>query len=353
MRIRIHDVSKCFGTVRAVDSVNLQIEAGEMFFLLGASGCGKTTLLRILAGLETPDRGRILFDDEDVTHCPPHRRSTAMVFQGYALWPHMTVHQNVAFALENRGLGRDAVATRVREVLEMARIADLAERKPNALSGGQQQRVALARTLAAAPSFLLLDEPLANLDAALRQTMRREIRRLCRQAGVGAVYVTHDQNEALSMADRMAVMADGRLVQTGTPVEVYRRPANPFVAQFVGETNLLQGRIEPGVSISRVLRTVFADLPIEAPGVEHGETTTASARPECLRLNGVDEPATDGSFEAVVSESVYLGGISQYTLDAAGVALRAVEINRTRPREPGDRVRVSIDPGDLVLFPGR
>jgi iron(III) transport system ATP-binding protein len=241
--ISVDQVTKRFGDAVALDRIDLRIGAGEIFFLLGPSGCGKTTLLRTIAGFYAPEEGRVLFGDEDVTRLPPHRRNTGMMFQSYALWPHMSVAQNVAFGLEERGVPAAERARRVDEALASVQMRGLGERRIHQLSGGQQQRVALARALVIRPRCLLLDEPLSNLDTKLRLEMRGEIRRVCREAGLTAIYVTHDQKEALSVADRMAVLEGGRLRQIGTPAALYRHPETRFVADFMGETNFIPGRI--------------------------------------------------------------------------------------------------------------
>src|SRR3954467_4929698 len=241
--IQIQQVTKRFGAVTALQHVDLTIEPGELFFLLGPSGCGKTTLLRSLAGFYFPEEGQIFFGDEDVTRLAPHKRNTGMMFQSYALWPHMTVAENVAFGLEERKVPRDEIKRRVREALESVRMGEYGTRRPNQLSGGQQQRVALARALVIRPRCLLLDEPLSNLDAKLRLEMRTEIRRVCKEYKLTTVYVTHDQKEALSISDRMAILDRGRVLQVGTPREVYRRPTCKTVANFIGETDFITGRI--------------------------------------------------------------------------------------------------------------
>jgi ABC-type Fe3+/spermidine/putrescine transport system ATPase subunit len=237
--IHIDGLVKTFGSTRAVDGISLTVNSGEMFFLVGPSGCGKTTLLRMLAGFSTPDSGQIRFGTEDVTSLAPNQRDIGMVFQGYALWPHMTVAENISFGLKMRKVPKEEIEHRVSEIIEMTGLAGMGDRKPNALSGGQQQRVALARALVIRPNLLLLDEPLSNLDAKLRIEMRREIRRICKQSGTTAIYVTHDQDEALSMSDRMAVLSAGQVQQCDTPVNSYRKPASKFVAEFLGEANLV------------------------------------------------------------------------------------------------------------------
>src|SRR3954469_9011056 len=241
--VRLENISKHFGSTVAVDDISLAIGAGELFFLLGPSGCGKSTLLRLLAGLHEPTGGRIFFNDREVTTLPTNQRNAVMCFQSYALWPHMTVAENVRFGLSVRKVSRADQDRRVAEVLRLVGMADLAQRKPNELSGGPQQRAALAAGRVVEPAWLLLDEPLSNLDAKLRHDMRSEIRRICKASGFTTVYVTHDQKEALSIADRIAVMKDGKVVQVGTPGDLYDRPATSFVAGFIGQTNLIPGPI--------------------------------------------------------------------------------------------------------------
>ncbi len=306
---------------------------------------------RCLAGFEEPSEGRILRDGRDLAGVPPHRRNTAMVFQGYALWPHMTVAQNVSFGLEVAGMPRDERERRVRQALETVRIAELADRKPNALSGGQQQRVALARTLALGPACLLLDEPLANLDAKLRRDMRAEIRRLCKQGGLTAVYVTHDREEALSMADRIAVLRDGRLLQVGAPREVYTRPASAFVASFIGETNFLEatvvscagGRLEADVAgCGRLVSTV------PCPAARAGARVLLSLRPETLRWGRAETNTLAGTLR----ETTYLGELAEHAVALGdGVLIKVFEINPRTALGPGAAVTLAIDPEDVVPLP--
>lgn len=239
--IEVRDVTKRFGSVTALDRVSFSVQAGELFFLLGPSGCGKTTLLRILAGLETPDSGTILFDGRDVASLPPHERGAPMVFQNYALWPHLSVRDNVAFGLVERRVSKPEIVRRVADVLRRVDLAGLESRMPHQLSGGQQQRVVLARALVLNPAIVLMDEPLSNLDAKLRVEMREEIEALHAAMDLTFVYVTHDQADALSLADRMAVMVSGRVSALGTPLDLYRRPPNAFCARFLGEANLIDG----------------------------------------------------------------------------------------------------------------
>ncbi|RLG80920.1 MAG: ABC transporter ATP-binding protein [Thermoprotei archaeon] len=246
-RVRLEEVTKVYGSVVAVDHVSFEVESGELFTLLGPSGCGKTTTLRIIAGFEVPETGRVYFDDVDVTYLKPYRRNTAMVFQNYALWPHMTVYENIAYGLKIRrkeiGLTEDEIRRKVKWVLELVKLEGLENRYPLQLSGGQQQRVALARALVVEPRVLLLDEPLSNLDAKLRIEMREEIKRLQKKLGITTIYVTHDQVEAMSISDRIAIMSKGRLIQYGPPHEVYFKPNSLFVADFLGRSNILYGEL--------------------------------------------------------------------------------------------------------------
>lgn len=244
VEVRLEGVSKRFGLTVAVDGVSFEVKSGELFTLLGPSGCGKTTLLRIIAGLEFPDKGRVYFNGRDITGKKTYERGTALVFQNYALWPHMNVFENVAFGLKIRNFPKDEIKRKVNDVLEMVRLKGLEKRFPGQLSGGQQQRVALARALVVEPLALLLDEPLSNLDAKLRIEMREEIRKIVKTIGITSIYVTHDQEEAMSISDRVAVMNAGRIMQVGTPQEVYEKPRNVFVAWFIGRSNVLKGYVK-------------------------------------------------------------------------------------------------------------
>ncbi len=354
--LSLRGLVKRFGDLVALDRVDLEIAAGELFFLLGPSGCGKTTLLRAIAGFHLPDEGTIHFDGEDVTRLPPHRRETGMMFQSYALWPHLNVFRNVAFGLEERRLPKTEIKTRVEEALAMVRLDGLGARKINQLSGGQQQRVALARALVIRPRCLLLDEPLSNLDAQLRIEMRGEIRRLCKQFGLTAIYVTHDQEEALSLADRIAVLDMGRLAQVGTPEELYRRPATPFVAGFVGETNLIPGELLSSEGDRHRVRTACGELAAEIlPSgwrPRPGDAVVLSIRPECLSLSS-GEPSENAIAGALV-ESIYLGETVQYTLRPAGhdAPLRISELNPRRIlRDTGRSFYATARAEDVVVLP--
>jgi iron(III) transport system ATP-binding protein len=254
MRIGIENVTKRFGAMAAVSEVNLSIEDGELFTLLGPSGCGKTTLLRLIAGFYAPDEGQVRFDGQSVNDVPASERGIGMVFQNFALWPHMSVHENAAYGLKLRRLGQAEIAARVGAVFEKVRLTGLGDRYPGQLSGGQQQRVALARALVLSPQILLLDEPLSNLDAKIRVQVRQEIRKLQRELGITTMYVTHDQEEALTLSDRIAVFNQGKVFQVGPPKELYERPANRFVADFIGVNNLIDGTVVAADSSERRLR---------------------------------------------------------------------------------------------------
>jgi iron(III) transport system ATP-binding protein len=357
--VKFHSVTKILGQSRAVDNLTLDIGAGELFFLLGPSGCGKTTALRTVAGFYIPDEGRILFNGEDQSRVPPHKRNTGMVFQNYALWPHMDVQSNVAYGLKMRRVSRAEKDKRVRHALEIVHMHAYAERMPNQLSGGQQQRVALARALVIEPDVVLLDEPLSNLDAKLRIEMRTQIRDIHRKIGRTMIYVTHDQAEALSMADRIAVMRSGRLVQVGTPHELYTRPESAFVAQFIGGTNLLHGRLEEVgdlLTVKTQAGIVWAKNGVK--GIARGDTVFCSVRPESLRLKAAAEssgalPNATNQLSAEVQSIMYLGDNEQYTLRLVNsVTMHAVEHNpTTRKAQVGDRLTVQFDAQAVVVLP--
>jgi iron(III) transport system ATP-binding protein len=271
--------------LRVVDEVSLEIAGGEMFFLLGPSGCGKTTLLRMIAGFIEPDNGRILFGSREVTFVPAQNRNTGMVFQSYATWPHMTVRSNVSFGLETRKMPAAQAAARVNEALEMVQMEHLGDRKPTQLSGGQQQRVALARAIAVRPDVLLLDEPLSNLDAKLRVELRTEIRRACKAEGITGIYVTHDQREAMSIGDRIALMKAGKIEQIGSPTDLYLRPTSVFAADFMGETNLFHGELRAVQNGRCEVQTPVGVL-TGAGSAAVGSKVAVSIRPEAIRFVG-------------------------------------------------------------------
>jgi iron(III) transport system ATP-binding protein len=349
----------------AVNNVSLDIQPGELFFLLGPSGCGKTTLLRMIAGFIDPTGGRILFRRDngaeiDVSTLPPNQRNTGMVFQSYALWPHMSVADNVAFGLDIRKVSKDEKARRVREALDLVQMGIYSERKPNALSGGQQQRVALARALVIRPDVLLLDEPLSNLDAKLRVELRSEIRRICKQAGITTVYVTHDQKEALSMADRVAIMSMGQVEQLGSPGELYRRPGSRFVAEFLGETNFLPGRIVGRENGRTLVNTPAGTLTSTHEPRTASPEVLVSLRPEALHPA---ESAGDNALSGEVAESTYLGELAQLLVRVhapgadAGAAtpaplIKVAVLNPTPDLASHQgRITLAVRPDDVVIVP--
>jgi iron(III) transport system ATP-binding protein len=352
--IRAESVVKDFGKVRALDGIHLTIDAGELFFLLGASGCGKTTLLRCIAGLETPTGGSIHFGEREVTKMPPHKREAAMVFQSYALWPHLTVAQNIAFGLEERKVPKPEIKRRVEEALEMVQLPGFGARSIDQMSGGQQQRVSLARALVVKPKCLLLDEPLSNLDAQLRVEMRREIRRIVKENGLTGIYVTHDQEEALAMADRIAVLTRGKIGQIGTPEEIYRDPRSAYVANFIGETNLMQGEmIDTRDGIARV-RTAAGEMVgrVTDPGwmPAAGEQVRLSVRPEAWRMH---KQAGDNPVRGKIAERTYLGQRIQYWIETAVGRQQVVEMNPHIIHEPGqDSIMLHARHDDVVVVRG-
>ena len=364
--VTIRDLSKSFGDHLVLDHINLRIEPGELFFLLGPSGCGKTTLLRHIAGFYYPDQGQVLFDDQDVSSVPPYKRGTGMMFQSYALWPHMTVAGNVAFGLEERKTPRAEISKRVDEALGSVGMTSYADRKINQLSGGQQQRVALARALVIRPRCLLLDEPLSNLDAKMRLQMRGEIRRVCKEFGLTAIYVTHDQKEALSIADRMAVLDKGHLAQVGTPRDIYRRPLTKAVADFIGETNFIEGRAveplegRPHWRVSTELGEITGLKPDEGWDLHVGEPVVLSIRPESWKLREaarVEGATTENVVRGKIGRSVYLGEMAEYDFQPRvegrnePAALKIFELN---PRfvEVADDTEVTarVTPDDVAVL---
>jgi iron(III) transport system ATP-binding protein len=357
--LQIRNISKFFGKVTALEEVSLDVGVGEFLFLLGPSGCGKTTLLRIIAGLEEPSAGQVIQAGADVTHLPPSRRDFGIVFQSYALFPNLTVAQNIAYGLENRRLPRAQVAARVAEMLELVGLQGYEARYPAQLSGGQQQRVALARALALSPGLLLLDEPLSALDARVRARLRLELAALQRQLGVTTIMVTHDQEEALTMADRVAVMDRGRIVQVGSPREVYRAPATPFVADFVGLMNFLPGVMMAGRVAQVRCGGALLQVPDHVPGLSPGREVMVAIRPEDVRIlhNGLD---LTNILETRVHEVEFLGPFHRLHLrvlqqDSCGCALNLTAYldpaGQTRPIHQGAPLVVHLPVEALRVYP--
>jgi spermidine/putrescine ABC transporter ATP-binding subunit len=313
--LRVAELTKIFAGTRAVDRVSLTIEPGSMVALLGPSGCGKTTTLRMIAGLVEPNAGEIFLDGSPITRVPVHRRNIGMLFQNYALFPHMTVAQNIAFGLETRRIGRTAIAERVAEALRLVQLSGYEERLPGELSGGQQQRVALARAVVVEPALLLLDEPLGALDKSLRQSMQVELRALQRRLGITTVMVTHDQDEALTMSDRIVIMRDGRIEQIGEPADVYEHPASRFTASFLGASNFFRGRVSD--SGGGVLTVAVPDGPILRAGGARstGTEVTLSLRPEAIAVGPANgEETAPNSTAAVVEQVIYHGFVTHLHL---------------------------------------
>ncbi len=325
MRIEAKELTKRFGTLAVVSDASFVIEEGEMFTLLGPSGCGKTTLLRLIAGFYAPDGGEIRFDGKRVNDVPPHERGIGMVFQNYALWPHMTVNDNVGYGLKLRRLAGKEIAQRVQGALEKVRLSGLGERYPGQLSGGQQQRVALARALVLSPKILLLDEPLSNLDAKIRIQVRAEIRRLQKELGITTVYVTHDQEEALTLSDKIAVFNQGRVFQIGAPKELYERPRNRFVADFIGINNLIEGKVSlTGTAELVTVQTSLGALravPNGKFGV--GDRCVVCVRPEIIAI-GDGSTTADNVAGGKVVFAAYLGNTLRYDVELApGIVFKA------------------------------
>jgi iron(III) transport system ATP-binding protein len=355
VRVSLDHVSKSFGPVKALQDITLHVNDGELFLMLGPSGCGKTTALRIIAGFYRPDTGTLKFDETEISNLPPYKRNTGMVFQNYALWPHMNIYDNVAFGLKMRKVSSSNRVERVKRMLDLVKMRDYAERFPNQLSGGQQQRIALARALVIEPSVLLLDEPLSNLDAKLRIEMRSEIRRIQKELGITTVYVTHDQSEALAIADRIAVMNVGTISQIGTPREIYESPVNAFVASFVGEPNVLDGRIdavnkENGVIHVRMANNLVLEgrLPNDLSTYAVGDEVRCLIRQESILGN----EQCKQNFPVRVHEVSYQGQTEHYVLELPNNdLLRAVRFNPSGvPLKVGETMTVQLPPSKVMVF---
>ena len=345
MEISIRAVVKRFGAVTAVDRADLSVRDGELFTLLGPSGCGKTSLLRLLAGFYQPDEGEIRFGERVVSGLPPYERNIGMVFQNYALWPHMTVAGNVAYGLKLRKLGGPEIATRLAEGLRKVNLTGYESRYPGQLSGGQQQRVALARALVLNPDILLLDEPLSNLDAKIRVQVRAEIRKLQQELGITTIYVTHDQEEALSLSDRVAVMKDGRVLQVGKPKELYERPRTRFVADFVGTNNLVPGRVSGRAGAELVVDTAVGTLRAVSDAAV-GERCVLAIRPENVAVDTGAGSDVGNVVRGRVNFVSYLGSALRYDVEAGSGQVLKADI-----RDPWHHEPLSIGREVTVSFP--
>ncbi|WP_442772846.1 ABC transporter ATP-binding protein [Paenirhodobacter enshiensis] len=349
--VEVFKVSKSFGDYQALKEVSFTIHENEFFTLLGPSGCGKTTLLRMIAGFDIPSTGSISLFGTEIGTLPPHKRRVNTVFQSYALFPHMTLEQNIAFGLENLGWDKARRKARVAEMLELVHMTPFAKRKPAQLSGGQRQRIALARALAPEPQVLLLDEPLSALDLKLRQAMRDELRTLQRQTGITFIFVTHDQDEALDMSDRICVLGEGRIQQLGTPSEIYEEPENRFVADFIGATNFLDVEV---LSVDGPRARVRTPMGIEIEAAQKGVSgpgkATLSLRPEKI---GIEDQAAGEVIAGTVTARNYMGGFTHYTVETRGAVLRVSRRNALSQAESyaiGQQVRLGIVAGSARVL---
>ncbi|MEG0260126.1 MAG: ABC transporter ATP-binding protein [Lysinibacillus sp.] len=352
--VKIENVSKTFGKVHGVKDLNLDIQVGEFFTFLGPSGCGKTTTLRMIAGFYYPTEGKIFFDNRDVTMLQPNKRNIGMVFQNYALFPHMTVNENIAFGLQVRKFSKADIKLKVDRMRGLVHLAEYGERKINELSGGQQQRVALARALVIEPDILLLDEPLSNLDAKLREETRFEIKRIQSELGVTTIYVTHDQTEAMAMSDRIMVMENGYIKQIGSPQEIYNRPLNRFVSNFIGETNMIEAKIESLTAEEITVKTI-QDItligkrqncsPLASQTI--GDTIHVSIRPE-----SIEQGHGENSLTGTIAFVEFTGLSVNYIVDILGGSLKAMIINSGTPlKQVGDFIALNI-PTEGLYFLG-
>ena len=357
MRIAVQGLTKRFGPLEVVSNVGFAIEEGEMFTLLGPSGCGKTTLLRLIGGFYAPDAGEVQFDGRVVNDLPPHERGIGMVFQNYALWPHMTVYENAAYGLKLRKVAPAEIVERIRAVLEKVKLGEMGDRYPGQLSGGQQQRVALARALVLNPKILLLDEPLSNLDAKIRVQVRQEIRKLQKELGITTIYVTHDQEEALTLSDRIAVFNQGKVFQVGTPKDLYERPANRFVADFIGINNLIDGAVEAVEPRERRLRVKTALGTLSALLDERfkaGDRCVLCIRPENATVDGAAAPDRN-LVKGRITFAAYLGNTLRYDLELGPGHVFKVDIRdpwHHEMRPMGSAVAVTFPMSSTVAIEG-
>ena len=346
MSVEFRNVVKRYGTTEAVSGIDVTVESGTLVTLLGPSGCGKTTTLRMIAGLELASEGRILIAGRDVTSLGATERDVSMVFQSYALFPHMSVLENVCYGLRRSGLAKDQAMVRAREGLATVGLTGYDERQPSELSGGQQQRVAVARALVLKPSVLLFDEPLSNLDARLRRQMREEIRELQQRLGLTVVYVTHDQQEAMAVSDRIIVMNAGRIEQQGTPRDLYERPATPFLARFMGESNPARGHVHRLSPSSVRVRLGEIDIEVANTAAVEGEAQVA-VRPEAITVETAPGPA--GALPGTIAKASYLGTHMEYSIETAAGALFATCPRVERPLAPGDKVALVLAPRGVIV----
>jgi len=356
MYLNLENITKVFpargnvGEVTAVHNVNLEIQKGELVTLLGPSGCGKTTTLRMIAGFEFPSTGKIFLDGQEINSLPPHKRDMSMVFQSYAIFPHLTVFENIAYGLNVQRLNKKVISERVKRVLDLVHLEGYGDRAPGQLSGGQQQRVALARALVMEPKVLLMDEPLSNLDAKLREEMRTEIRRIQKELNITSVYVTHDQIEAMTLSDKIVVMNQGIIEQIGSPMEIYRFPNSRFVANFIGRANFVSGLVTAQEKHKLTVKTLGQALTLSNVKREFqvGEEVTLIVRPEMIRIR-----RTGGLYRGVVRRSVYLGDVIEYLVEVSGCQILGIE---TDPRvveffQEGEEVTLDFAQDCIQVLP--
>ena len=352
--LHLERIVKRYGKVKAVDDLSLEVQEGELLTLLGPSGCGKTTVLRCVSGFVRPDSGEIYLEDRKVTDIPPEKRGIGLVFQNYALWPHMTVFQNLAFGLEIKKLPKRVIREKVNRALAIVQLEGFEDRFPRQLSGGQQQRVALSRALVLEPDVLLLDEPLSNLDALLREQMRFEIAQIHKQSGITTIYVTHDQTEAMVISDRIAILDKGRIIQLGTPLDIYSKPANKFVAGFMGTTNFLHGKVAKIVKGYAVVTTEDG-LTITGRGhsIEKGAEVDVAIRPESItflsQAEATDYANNPNVFEVEVARASYVGELIDYQLRMKSTLIRAKGEVRVA-RGVGMRILIKLDADQLAVL---
>ncbi len=354
--VELREITKKYGEFTAVDNISLEVNEGEFLSFLGPSGCGKTTTLRMIAGFEEPTEGSVYIKGKRVNEQPPYMRNIGMVFQNYALFPHKTVFNNIAYGLKMREVAKNEISRRVEEALDMVRLSDLGDRKPNQLSGGQQQRVALARALVIKPDVLLLDEPLSNLDAKLRKEMRIETKRIQEATGITAIYVTHDQTEALSMSDRIVVIESGQLVQLGVPKDIYEHPQGPFVAGFMGESNIIKGKI---VSVNEDECEFCSETGLKviiktALGYEVNKSVSLYGRIETFEIFSTMPPESKNIFESKVDSISYQGGSTLYGVRLVDGTRIYVESSREKlfgkKIKPYSKVWITISPSDVIVL---
>jgi spermidine/putrescine ABC transporter ATP-binding subunit len=352
--LHLERIVKKYGKVKAVDDLSLEVREGELLTLLGPSGCGKTTVLRCVSGFVKPDSGDIYLGDRKITEIPPQKRGIGLVFQNYALWPHMTVFQNLAFGLQIKKLSKIEIRQKVERALSLVQLEGFGDRYPRQLSGGQQQRVALSRALVLEPDILLLDEPLSNLDALLREQMRFEIAQIHKQAGITTIYVTHDQTEAMVISDRIVVLEKGRIMQVGTPLEIYSKPANKFVAGFMGTTNFIYGKV---ISFDKDYAEVTTDDGVTLTGrgreLKKGDEVDVAIRPESIKFLSPAEakttPHEPNLYEAEVVRASYIGELIDYQLKIKNHLIRARGEVRT-PYAVSERIVIKLDPDQLAVL---